>query len=106
VVLILDNETTAMTGMQDHPGTGRTLAFEPTSRLDFEALARAIGVRQVATIDVKKDPAGFRRFLETSLKGSEPALLIARRACTLKKRRPPSVQRDTERDTSRERRES
>ena len=25
VVLILDNGTTAMTGMQEHPGTGRTL---------------------------------------------------------------------------------
>ena len=30
-VLILDNETTAMTGHQDHPATGRTIRREPTS---------------------------------------------------------------------------
>ena len=31
-VVILDNRTTAMTGGQDHPGTGRTLMGEPRAR--------------------------------------------------------------------------
>src|SRR5690606_36004003 len=43
VVMILDNETTAMTGLQEHPGTGRSLDHKATNRVDFEALIRAIG---------------------------------------------------------------
>ena len=93
VVVILDNTTTAMTGMQDHPGTGMTLALEPTTRLDFEALARAIGVRNVAVMDAKRDTAAFKETLERYLEGGEPAVLIARRPCVLKKKKQPSVQR-------------
>ncbi|MFW5856439.1 MAG: thiamine pyrophosphate-dependent enzyme, partial [Planctomycetota bacterium] len=33
VVILLDNGTTAMTGLQEHPGTGRTLAHAPTHRV-------------------------------------------------------------------------
>ena len=40
VVLILDNSTTAMTGHQEHPGTGRTLEHEPTGKVSFEDLGR------------------------------------------------------------------
>jgi indolepyruvate ferredoxin oxidoreductase, alpha subunit len=35
VVLILDNGTTAMTGMQEHPGTGRTLDHQHTGKYRF-----------------------------------------------------------------------
>ena len=45
-MLILDNGTTAMTGLQEHPGTGRTLGHQPTGRVVFEDLARALGHRQ------------------------------------------------------------
>ncbi|MBI4830026.1 MAG: indolepyruvate ferredoxin oxidoreductase subunit alpha, partial [Candidatus Lindowbacteria bacterium] len=44
LVMILDNCTTAMTGRQDHPATGKTLQGEPTIALDFEKLARGIGI--------------------------------------------------------------
>ena len=47
VVLILDNGTTAMTGLQEHPGTGRTLGHEPTGRVVFEDLARSLGITNV-----------------------------------------------------------
>ena len=36
VLLILDNGTTAMTGMQEHPGTGRTLDHASTGKVIFE----------------------------------------------------------------------
>jgi indolepyruvate ferredoxin oxidoreductase alpha subunit len=94
VVIVLDNGTTAMTGMQDHPGTGMTLAMEPTSRLDFEALTRAIGVKHVAVMDAKKDTVAFKQTLERFLAAGEPAVLIARRTCVLKKKRPDDVQRE------------
>lgn len=83
VVLILDNGTTAMTGLQEHPGTGRTLAHEPTHRLDFEDLARAIGIERVHVVDPTKDPDGLKQALIESLAGGELALIVARRPCLL-----------------------
>ena len=43
-VVLLDNSITAMTGGQDHPGTGRTLRGEPTHKVDYEQICRAVGV--------------------------------------------------------------
>jgi indolepyruvate ferredoxin oxidoreductase alpha subunit len=43
-VLILDNWITAMTGAQEHPGTGYTVEGEETSRVDYETLVKALGV--------------------------------------------------------------
>ena len=40
VLIILDHATTAMTGHQEHPGTGRKLNHEPTGRVVLEELAR------------------------------------------------------------------
>ena len=45
VLLILDNGTTAMTGLQEHPGTGRTLDHSKTGKVIFEDLARAPTMR-------------------------------------------------------------
>ncbi len=39
VVLVLDNGTTAMTGQQEHPATGRTLDHGPTNKLSIEGIA-------------------------------------------------------------------
>jgi len=83
VLIILDNGTTAMTGHQEHPGTGRTLDRQPTGRVVFEDLARALGVRRVHVIDVIKDRAGFERALAESLASGELAVLIVRRPCLL-----------------------
>lgn len=91
VVIILDNETTAMTGHQDHPGTGVTLKNARTTQLDFEGLARSIGVKHVEVLDVKKDTEGFRESLVRYLGGDEPAVIIARRPCVLKQRRKPEA---------------
>ena len=40
----LDNATTAMTGPQEHPGTGYSLEHTPTNQLNCEAVARAAEV--------------------------------------------------------------
>ena len=50
-VMLLDNHITAMTGGQDHPGTGKTLRGEPAPKVDYEALVRAVGVKWVRTVD-------------------------------------------------------
>ena len=36
MIVILDNSTTAMTGRQHHPATGKTLKEEPTKKLILE----------------------------------------------------------------------
>ena len=58
MLLILDNGTTAMTGLQEHPGTGRTLDHTKTGKVIFEDLARALGVRNVYVADPAQDPSG------------------------------------------------
>ena len=50
-LLVLDNRTTAMTGHQEHPATGKRLSGEAAPRLDIPAVARAIGVKRVRTAD-------------------------------------------------------
>ena len=49
--IILDNRITAMTGQQEHPGTGFTIGGEPAATVDYEQLARAVGVQHVRMVD-------------------------------------------------------
>jgi indolepyruvate ferredoxin oxidoreductase alpha subunit len=83
VVLILDNGTTAMTGQQEHPATGRTLDHLPTGKLSIEGLATAIGIGSVTVIDPYADPEGFERLLLDRLASSELSVIVARRPCIL-----------------------
>jgi indolepyruvate ferredoxin oxidoreductase alpha subunit len=83
VVLILDNGTTAMTGMQEHPGTGRTLDHRRTGKVVFEDLARSLGVQRVHVLDPTLDPAGFERLLAECLASGELCVIVARRTCLL-----------------------
>jgi indolepyruvate ferredoxin oxidoreductase alpha subunit len=81
-VLILDNGTTAMTGHQQHPATGRTLAGAEAPRLDLEQVCRAVGVRRVRQVD-PLDLAGVEAALKEELAVREPSVIIARRPCAL-----------------------
>jgi indolepyruvate ferredoxin oxidoreductase alpha subunit len=82
VVLVLDNGTTAMTGQQEHPGTGRTLEHAPTGTLSIEKVCEAMGVRAFV-VDAYADPAGFERLLQERLAARELSVLISRRPCIL-----------------------
>ena len=73
VLIILDNGTTAMTGMQEHPGTGRTLDHAKTGKVVFEDLARSLGVRNVHVIDPAED-AGKIRSADSNLPGNAGAI--------------------------------
>jgi len=83
VVIILDNGTTAMTGMQEHPGTGRTLDHAATGKIVFEDLARALGIRNVSVVDPGSDVEGFKTLVKEALDKPELTLIIARRNCLL-----------------------
>lgn len=81
-VIILDNRTTAMTGRQDHPGTGVTLKGEKTKALDFVKLAEAVGVNSVAVVD-PYDLDETRKTIKAELEKEEPSLIVSSRPCLL-----------------------
>ena len=83
VLIIVDNGTTAMTGQQEHPGTGRTLDHTKTGKVIFEDLARSLGVRNVHVIDPTPDPRKFQELIRTCLDLPELSVVIARRDCVL-----------------------
>ncbi len=93
LVVILDNFTTAMTGHQRHPGTGRTLQGAPTGPIRPETVAKGMGVEWVRVVD-PYDLDTTEAAVEEGLAFEGPAVLIARRACTLQvksKRGPRQV---------------
>ena len=83
VLLILDNGTTAMTGLQEHPGTGRTLDHAKTGKVIFEDLARALGVANVHVVDPAQNHAEFERLIQECLARPELSVVVARRNCLL-----------------------
>ncbi len=84
VIVILDNRTTAMTGAQNHPGTGVTIEGDRTTDIDLEGLVRSLGIQWVRTVnpyEVKNTRAVVKEALET--KG--PAVIISKAPCVLLK---------------------
>jgi len=83
-VVIMDNRTTAMTGAQQHPGTGFTLRMDPTISADIEKLAESFGFKRVRAVN----PYHVKE-LETAvaeeLAANEPSLVISRAPCALLK---------------------
>ncbi len=61
VLIILDNSTTAMTGHQPHPGTGRTMMGEIVEKVDIGNVLRGVGVKTVRTVD----PLDLKNAVET-----------------------------------------
>ncbi len=90
VVLILDNETTAMTGLQEHPGTGRLLDHSAAARtLSIEDACRALGVDRVVVVDPTRETAALEMALLDAMAADDLTVIIARRPCIL------SVARET-----------
>ncbi len=82
-IIILDNSTTAMTGHQEHPGTGKTLMGKSTKHLLIEDIAGACGVENVYVIDPYKLKE-TTDVIKREVKRREPSVIIARRPCALK----------------------
>ncbi len=51
VICILDNSTTAMTGHQPHPGTGRNMMGNIVGKADIAKILHGMGVEEVLTLD-------------------------------------------------------
>lgn len=86
LVVILDNRTTAMTGAQDHPGTGITISGDHTTNLDIEELVKALGISWVRTID-PYDINASRQHVKDALDHDGPSVIISKAPCVLLKSR-------------------
>jgi indolepyruvate ferredoxin oxidoreductase alpha subunit len=87
-VLIQNNDITAMTGGQTHPGTEGTLAGAATKPVDLEAICRALGVERVETVD-PYDYEACLAALKAGLAFDGPAVIITNRPCMLFPRKVP-----------------
>ncbi len=83
IVLILDNSTTAMTGFQEHPGTGRRLDHQPAKKIAIEEVAKAIGVEEVHIFDPKNEQEEFEDTLKRLMNEDKLSVIILRRPCVL-----------------------
>jgi indolepyruvate ferredoxin oxidoreductase alpha subunit len=79
-IMVLDNRSTAMTGHQDNPGTGKTLMGKEAGVVSIEEIGRACGMKRVFTID----PFNLEetiRVIKDCLDATEPSLIVARGPC-------------------------
>lgn len=90
-VLVMDNSTTAMTGLQGHPGNGHTAQGQPGRKLDLEKLIQAIGIDWVRVID-PYDLEESEATLREALAHPGPAVVISRAPCLLLKTKTPVQQ--------------
>ncbi len=80
-IIVLDNEITAMTGHQPHPGTGDT-PHGPGKKISIEEVARAMGADYVAVTD----PYDIKKAVETIKKAINTpgvSVVVARQPCSL-----------------------
>ena len=80
--VVLDNRITAMTGHQDNPGTGKTLAGDPAPVTDIAEVAKAMGYKKVARVSAD-DLGELERVLKDAMDGDEGALVIAYAPCRI-----------------------
>ncbi len=92
VLVILDNRTTAMTGNQPTPSSGRGIGGEPTITVEIEKLVQGCGIRFCKTGDPYDVPE-FISLVKSAVAYSRetgPAVIIARRPCLLDRSRTES----------------
>ena len=82
VLCVLDNGTTAMTGHQHNPGTGRTLMGGPSSAVKIEKILDAFGYEKIIIVD-PQDIAAMERAVADALEFPGRAAIITRRPCLL-----------------------
>ena len=83
-VIILDNSTTAMTGHQNHPATGKTLLGTEVVPLDLEKVCHGLGVENVFTVNAF-DIDLLKETLKRELERDTVSVIIAKAPCVLLK---------------------
>ncbi len=79
-VVILDNSTTAMTGHQPHPGTGKTMMSSISEKIDIYSVVKACGVKQIT----KGNPLELSNAMELIKEATEfngPSVVLFEAPC-------------------------
>jgi indolepyruvate ferredoxin oxidoreductase alpha subunit len=101
-LVVLDNSTTAMTGHQPHPGTGRTMMGEVVEKVSIQEVLKGVGVKTVETVNplelskaidtVKRVSAEkgvkaivFKSPCAVLIKGNKPAVIDSGKCTSCKK---------------------
>jgi indolepyruvate ferredoxin oxidoreductase alpha subunit len=88
-LIILDNFTTAMTGHQPHPGTGRVAKGDAGKRISPEEIARGCGVEFVRVVN-PDNLKEIEKTIKQALNFEGVAVLVFRKPCALlTKPKPP-----------------
>ncbi len=100
-IIVVDNRTTAMTGHQDHPGTGRTLMGEKAPEVSIEEIGRACGIRRIFTLN-PNDLDNTHKIIKECLDAPEPSLVVSRAPCLLDIKEPAGEIREIDQEHCRE----
>ncbi len=82
-IIILDNGTTAMTGHQEHPGTGVSAQGEKTKAVELEPLVRGIGVEDVKVVNAF-DVKALRAAVRGAIASPQLSVVIVRGGCSVR----------------------
>ena len=90
-LVVLDNSTTAMTGHQPHPGTGRTMMGQVVDKVNIEQVLRGIGVQTVETVDPLKLEEAVACVKRVSAEKGVKAIIFKSPCAVLIKGKAPAV---------------
>lgn len=81
-VVIADNRITAMTGGQQHPGTGETLMGEKAKQVELAKICQALGVERIKVVDPYRLEE-TQKTLKEEIETEEISAVITNRPCAL-----------------------
>lgn len=81
-VIILDNSTTAMTGHQENPTTGKTIKGSATYKLDLVKMAEACGAGSVRVVDAY-NISEVKKTVKEEIDKDCVSVIVAERPCAL-----------------------
>ncbi len=81
-VIILDNRTTAMTGHQPNPASGKAIRGNEAPQLNLEKLCEALGVKRVVVVN-PHDVETTRKVLKEEIASPDLSVIISRAPCVL-----------------------
>ncbi len=88
LIIVLDNSTTAMTGMQPNPLSGENIYHNPSWSLDYQKLGEAAGLKSenIKIVDAYNKPE-VEAMLNELLERNELALMVVKGPCLIYKRK-------------------
>lgn len=103
-LIVMENGTTAMTGHQDHPGTGRNFDGK-TERIPVRRVLEGLGVSDIAEVDTYSQKA-LTEAVKKALDAPGFSVVIAKHPCMLKfsreqRKKPGFVPKHVEVNTDR-----